>query len=53
VAGHKKGYAGAVTKLLNVPEPYTLIALVAAGYSRQKSSLNKKALEEVAFFDKY
>jgi nitroreductase len=53
VAGHKKGYAEAIRRLLNVPEPYTLIALVAAGYSRQKSSLNKKLLEEVAFFDKY
>jgi nitroreductase len=53
VAGHKKAYAESVRKLLNVPEPYTLIALVAAGYSRQKPSPEKKSLEEITFFDRY
>jgi nitroreductase len=53
VAGHKKAYAESVRKLLNVPEPYTLIALVAAGYSKQKPSPKKKSLREISFFDKY
>jgi nitroreductase len=53
VAGHKKTYAEAVRKLPNVPEPYTLISLVAAGYSTQRPSLNKKALQEVSFFNQY
>jgi len=53
VAGHKKAYAESVRKLLNVPEPYTLIALVAAGYSRQKPSPEKKSLQEITFFDRY
>ncbi len=53
VAGHKKPYADAVRKLLNVPEPYTLIALIAAGYSKQKPSPKKKAVEEVSFSNTY
>jgi len=53
VAGHKKAYAESVRKLLNVPEPYKLISLVAAGYSRQKPSPKKKSLQEITFFDRY
>ena len=53
VAGHKKPYADAVRRLLNVPEPYTLIALIAAGYSRQKPSPKKKSLEEITFYNRY
>jgi nitroreductase len=52
VAGHKKAYADSVKKLLNVPEPYTLISLIAAGYSKQKPSLKKKSLDEVSFFNR-
>lgn len=53
VAGHKKTYVGDVRKLLNVPESYTLISMVAAGYSQDKPEIKKKALEEVSFFDRY
>ena len=53
VAGHKKAYADPVRRLLNVPEPFTLIALIAAGYSKQKPSPKKKPLEEIVFFDSY
>ncbi len=53
VAGHKKNYADSVRRLLNVPEPYILIALVAAGYSKQKPSPNKKPLKDVSFFNRY
>jgi hypothetical protein len=42
-----------IRKLLNVPEPYTLIALIAAGYSNEKASPNKKSLHEVTFFNKF
>jgi nitroreductase len=53
VAGHKKAYAESVRELLNVPEPYTLVALIAAGYSRQSPSPKKKSLKTVTFCDKY
>ena len=53
VAGHKKAYVDSIRKLLNVPEPYTLIALIAAGYSNEKASPNKRSLDEVTFFNKF
>lgn len=52
VAGHGKAYVGSIGKLLNVPHPYTLIALIAAGYSNQQPSPQKKAFDEVTFFNK-
>jgi hypothetical protein len=52
VAGHKKAYVDSIGHLLNVPEPYTLVALIAAGYSSEKPSPNKKTLEQVTFFNK-
>ena len=53
VAGHKKAYVDSIRKLLNVPEPYTLIALIAAGYSNEQPSPHKKSLDEVIFFNKF
>jgi nitroreductase len=53
VAGHKKAYIEDLRKLLNVPASYTLISLVAAGYSDDRPEIKKKALEEVVFFDRY
>ena len=52
VAGHQKGYVDSIGKLLNVPHPYSLIALIAAGYSNQQPSPKKKTLDEVTFFNK-
>ena len=52
VAGHKKAYVDSIRKLLNVQMPYTLIALIAAGYSNERPSPNKKSLDEVSFFNK-
>jgi len=52
VAGHKKPYVESIRELLNVPEPYTLIALVAAGYPNEIATPNKKSLDEVTFFNK-
>jgi nitroreductase len=52
VAGHKKDYAESVRQLLNVSGPYTLIALIAAGYSGGTPSPKKKSLDDVAFFNR-
>jgi nitroreductase len=52
VAGHKKNYVHAIRELLNVPEPYTLIALIAAGYSDERPSPAKKQLNEVIFLNR-
>jgi nitroreductase len=52
VAGHKKVYVDSIRKRLKVPEPYTLIALIAAGYSKEQPSPKKKTLDEVTFFNK-
>jgi nitroreductase len=51
VAGHKKVYAESVRELLDVPKPYTLVALIAAGYSRQSPTPKKKSVEEVTFMN--
>ena len=53
VAGHKKGYAEDIRRLLNVPEGYTLISLIAAGYSDDQPNPSKKPLEEVSFRDRF
>lgn len=52
VAGHKKAYVDSIGKLLNVPDPYTLIALIAAGYSNERPLPRKKTLDEVTFFNR-
>ena len=52
VAGHKKGYAEDIQNLLGVPKPFTLISLIAAGYSEQKPSPNKKPLSETTFYNR-
>lgn len=53
VAGHKKEYVDSIRNLLNVPQSYTLIALVAAGYSTDEPSPKKKSFDEVTFFNKF
>jgi len=57
VAGDKKPYAENVRKLLDVPEKYTLVALVPAGYpAEMKASefiVKKKDIEEIAFNERY
>lgn len=51
VAGEKKPYAGAVRTLLNVPEKYTLVSLLPAGYPADIALQKKKDLDEVTFFE--
>ncbi|MGB8220772.1 MAG: nitroreductase family protein [Methanoregula sp.] len=53
VAGDKKEYADAVRKLLNVPEKYTLVALVPAGLPQDISLTSKKDTKNVVFFDRF
>ncbi len=53
VAGEKKDYVEDVRKLLNVPEEYTLVSLVPAGYPEEIKIAQKKVLDEVAFFERY
>ncbi len=57
VAGDKKGYADDVRKLLNVPEHYTLVALVPAGYPAdmpaQEILVKKKDPSEITFSERF
>ncbi len=53
VAGHKKDYADDIRKLLGVPQGYTLISLIAAGYADDDPMPGKKSVEEVTFFNRY
>jgi nitroreductase len=53
VAGDKKAYVEEVRKMLNVPEQYTLVSLVPAGYPEEQPKRSKKPLEEVTFQNQY
>ena len=53
VAGEKKDYIEDVRILLNVPEEYTLVSLVPAGYPEEINIAKKKVLDEVTFFERY
>lgn len=52
VAGDKKPYADKVRKLMNVPENYTLVSLVSAGYAAEQTKPPKKSMHEVTFKNK-
>lgn len=51
VAGDKKDYAEPVRKLLNVPDHYTLVSLIPAGFPREISMPKKKQLKTISFTD--
>lgn len=53
VAGEKKDYVEDIRNLLDVPEEYTLVSLVPAGYPEEIDIAKKKVLEEVTFFERY
>jgi len=53
VAGAKKEYADAVRALLGVPENYTLVSLVPAGYPKDVTIAEKKNLDDIVFSEKY
>lgn len=51
VAGDKKEYAEEIRKLLNVPEKYTLVALVPAGLPLEITPSPKKDTKNMVFSD--
>jgi nitroreductase len=53
VAGDKTPYADAVRKILDVPEGYTLVSLVAAGSPADITITPKKPMKNVTFFEKF
>jgi nitroreductase len=53
VAGDKKQYAESIRKLLNVPETYTLVSLVAAGNPAEVTIAKKKEMKKITFYEKY
>lgn len=53
VAGDKKNYAEPVRILLNVPDKYTLVSLVAAGIPAEITIAPKKVQKKIQFFEKF
>jgi nitroreductase len=53
VAGDKKTYVNDVRKLLNVPEKYTLVSLVPAGYPAEQPKPSKKETGDVTFKNRF
>jgi len=53
VAGDKKEYAEPVRRLLGVPDHYTLVSLLPAGYPADIALQKKKEQDEIVFFDQY
>ncbi len=53
VAGDKMPHAPEVKKFLNVPDAYTLIALIPAGYPADVTLPSKKELDEIYFMEEY
>jgi nitroreductase len=53
VAGDKKAYADQIRHLLGVPETFTLVSLLAAGYPGDISLAKKKELKKVVFYEKF
>ena len=53
VAGDKKTYVNDVRKQLNVPEKYTLVSLVPAGYPAEQPKPAKKEAADVTFKDRF
>ncbi|MFZ0006440.1 MAG: nitroreductase family protein, partial [Methanoregula sp.] len=51
VAGDKKEYAEDLRKLLNVPEKFTLVALVPAGLPSEINPAPKKEIKNLVFSD--
>ena len=53
VAGDKKSYAEQVRNLLDVPEDFTLVSLLAAGYPADISIVKKKEMKKLVFYEKF
>lgn len=53
VAGDKKAYAAAIGKELRVPDNYTLVSLVAAGFPAEVNIAPKKDMKTIVFSERY
>jgi nitroreductase len=53
VAGEKKQYSETIRLLLSVPEKYTLVSLVAAGYPSEMTIAKKKEMKHIVFFEEF
>ena len=53
VAGDKKPYGESIRQMLEVPEKYSLVSLVAAGSPAEITITKKKEMKLVAFNEKY
>ncbi len=53
VAGDKKTYCNSILKLLNVPESFRLVSLIAIGYPAFIPSPSKRKLEEVLHWNSF
>jgi nitroreductase len=53
VAGEKTLYVDALRKLMDVPENYTLVSLVAAGNPAEITITKKKELENIVFYERF
>lgn len=53
VAGDKKNYGESIRKMLDVPEKYTLVSLVAAGNPAEISQTKKKEMKHVVFYEAF
>jgi nitroreductase len=53
VAGDKKEYSGDISKLLQIPDKYTLVSLIPAGYPKDVQIPKKKDLKELVFRERW
>jgi len=56
VAGDKKPYCSRINKLLNTPDSYKLVSLVALGYPESENSFkaaDKRSLEELIHWESF
>lgn len=53
VAGDKKDYAEEIRKIMNVPDKYTLVSLIPAGYPEEITVPSKKELDKLVFYETY
>jgi len=53
IAGDKMEYSEDVRKLMKVPEKYTLVSLIPAGYPADVKLLSKKEVSDISFDEEY
>ncbi|MBI2844157.1 MAG: nitroreductase family protein [Armatimonadetes bacterium] len=53
VAGDKKAYCPAINKILDVPDNYRLVSLVAVGHAAEERNPGKKPLSSVLHWERY